>query len=100
MKLVIQIPCYNEEDSLLTTLNALPKKIKGIKEVEVLVINDGSVDKTAQIASDWGVKKIISFKRNLGLARAFVRLPVRGHFNVFNFPLPLNLCGLSAILYI
>lgn len=73
MKLVIQIPCYNEEDSLLTTLNALPKKIKGIKEVEVLVINDGSVDKTAQIASDWGVKKIISFKRNLGLARAFVR---------------------------
>ena len=72
MKLVIQIPCYNEEDSLLTTLNALPKKIKGIKEVEVLVINDGSVDKTAQIASDWGVKKIISFKRNLGLARAFV----------------------------
>lgn len=72
MKLVIQIPCFNEEDSLLTTLNALPKKIKGIKEVEVLVINDGSVDKTVQIASDWGVKKIISFKRNLGLARAFV----------------------------
>lgn len=71
MKLVIQIPCFNEEDSLLTTLNALPKKIKGIKEVEVLVINDGSVDKTVQIASDWGVKKIISFKRNLGLARAF-----------------------------
>ena len=49
-KLIIQIPCYNEEDTLITTLNDLPSQIKGIDEIEVLVINDGSTDKSAEIA--------------------------------------------------
>ena len=71
MKLVIQIPCYNEQDTILTTLNALPKKIKGIDKIEILIINDGSKDKTGNLAQDWGVDRIIAFKRNLGLARAF-----------------------------
>ena len=53
-KLVIQIPCYNEEKTLLDTLNDLPKSVSGIDEIEVLVINDGSTDKTAQIAKEWG----------------------------------------------
>ena len=46
VKLIIQIPCYNEEETLLTTLNELPKNIEGIDELEVLVINDGSTDNT------------------------------------------------------
>lgn len=71
MKLVIQIPCYNEQDTILTTLNALPKKIKGIDKIEILIINDGSKDETERLARDWGVGRIITFKRNLGLARAF-----------------------------
>ena len=71
MKLVIQIPCFNEQDCILSTLNALPKKINGIDEIEILIINDGSSDDTVKIVQDFGVNKIISFKRNLGLAKAF-----------------------------
>ena len=69
-KLVIQIPCYNEEETLLNTLNDLPKSVKGIDEIEVLIINDGSTDKTAQIASDWGAS-VLEIKPNKGLANAF-----------------------------
>lgn len=69
-KLVIQIPCYNEEETLLNTLNDLPKSVKGIDAIEVLVINDGSTDKTAQIASDWGAS-VLEIKPNKGLANAF-----------------------------
>lgn len=70
VKLVIQIPCYNEENTLLTTLNDLPKKVKGVDEIEVLVINDGSTDKSAEIASSWGAK-VLDIKPNKGLANAF-----------------------------
>lgn len=69
-KLVIQIPCYNEEKTLLNTLNDLPKSIAGIDEIEVLVINDGSTDKTSQIAMDWGAS-VLEIKPNKGLANAF-----------------------------
>lgn len=69
-KLVIQIPCYNEEKTLLETLNDLPKTVSGIDEIEVLVINDGSTDKTAQIAHDWGAS-VLEIKPNKGLANAF-----------------------------
>lgn len=69
-KLIIQIPCYNEEKTLLTTLEALPKKVEGISEIEVLLINDGSIDKSAQIAEDWGAK-VLNIKPNKGLANAF-----------------------------
>ena len=72
MKLVIQIPCLNEEKSLPITLEALPKKIDGIDEIEVLIIDDGSTDKTVEVARSYGVNHIISFPKNKGLAKAFV----------------------------
>lgn len=70
VKLFIQIPCYNEEKNLLTTLNALPKKVEGIDEIVVLVINDGSTDNSAEIAESWGAK-VVNIKQNKGLANAF-----------------------------
>ena len=72
MKLIIQMPCYNEEETLTIALNALPRHIDGIDEIEYLIINDGSQDKTEQIARDWGVNYVVHFKRNLGLAKGFL----------------------------
>ena len=69
-KLIIQIPCYNEENNLLTTLNDLPKQINGIDIIEVIVINDGSTDKSALIAEKWGAK-VVNIYPNKGLANAF-----------------------------
>lgn len=71
MKLIIQIPCYNEEQTLETALNALPQHIEGIDEIEYLIINDGSRDRTVEVAKAWGVQHIVNFKRNKGLARGF-----------------------------
>ncbi|MDY4077170.1 MAG: glycosyltransferase family 2 protein [Clostridium sp.] len=72
MKLIIQIPCYNEEETLTVALNDLPKHIDGIDEIEYLIINDGSQDKTVEVARNWGVHHIVSFKRNKGLAYGFM----------------------------
>lgn len=72
MKLVIQIPCLNEEKSLPVTLKALPEHIEGIDEIEILIINDGSTDRTVEVAKEFGVKNFVSFKKNKGLAKAFV----------------------------
>ena len=72
MKLIIQIPCYNEAETLEIALNALPKKIDGIDKIEYLIINDGSIDNTAEIAKNWGVHYIVNFKRNKGLAKGFM----------------------------
>lgn len=72
MKLVIQIPCYNEESSLPVTLQALPQKIEGIDEIEILIINDGSTDKTVDTAMANGVKHFVNMPHNCGLAKAFV----------------------------
>ena len=66
------MPCYNEEETLTIALNALPRHIDGIDEIEYLIINDGSQDKTEQIAKDWGVNYVVHFKRNLGLAKGFL----------------------------
>jgi len=71
MKLIIQIPCYNEEKTLKTTIDAIPKQIEGVDEIEILVINDGSTDKTSEAAKQAGADYIIEFSKNLGLARAF-----------------------------
>jgi glycosyltransferase involved in cell wall biosynthesis len=71
MKLLIQIPCYNEEETLKKTLDDLPKEIEGIDTIETLIINDGSTDKTLEVARSNGVSHIVSFKCNRGLARAF-----------------------------
>ncbi len=72
MKLIIQIPCFNEEETLLQTLEDLPKEIEGIDVIEYLVINDGSSDKTTAVARDWGVNYIVNFTQNKGLAKGFM----------------------------
>lgn len=72
MKLIIQIPCYNEERTLGITLSCLPRKLEGVDTVEWLVINDGSTDRTVEIAKEYGVDHIVSFPNNRGLARAFM----------------------------
>ncbi len=71
MKLIIQIPCFNEEDALPETLQELPRDIPGIDTVEWLVINDGSVDRTVEVALENGVDHVVNVSRNRGLANAF-----------------------------
>lgn len=71
MRLIIQIPCLNEADHLPATLAALPRRIEGIDSIEMLVIDDGSNDNTAQVARQWGVQHIVRHRRNRGLAAAF-----------------------------
>lgn len=71
MKLIIQIPCYNEEASLGITLSELPKKIDGIEEIQILIIDDGSTDKTLEVAKQNGVSDFVIFPTNAGLAKAF-----------------------------
>lgn len=72
MKLIIQIPCYNEAETLEIALNDLPKQIDGIDEIEYLIINDGSKDATVEVAKKWGVHYVVNFKRNKGLAKGFM----------------------------
>ncbi len=72
MKLIIQIPCYNEEKTLPQTVADIPRKIEGIDSVEILVIDDGSTDKTIETAKALGVDHIVSHKRNRGLALTFM----------------------------
>ena len=72
MKLIIQIPCYNESETLTIALNDLPKQIEGIDEIEYLIINDGSQDDTVAVAKQWGVHHIVHFRRNKGLAKGFM----------------------------
>ncbi len=71
-KLIIQIPCYNEEKTLGVALSALPRKIPGVKRVEWLIIDDGSRDGTVDVARKHGVDHIVQHPHNLGLARAFM----------------------------
>lgn len=71
-KLIIQIPCYNEEETLGVTLAALPRELPGIDIIEWLVIDDGSVDKTVEVAKACGVDRIVRFSTNRGLASSFM----------------------------
>jgi glycosyltransferase involved in cell wall biosynthesis len=73
MKLIVQIPCYNEERTLPQTVEDIPQSITGIDTVEVLIIDDGSTDKTVEVAQKIGVDHIVRNKTNLGLARTFRR---------------------------
>ncbi|MFC6582241.1 glycosyltransferase family 2 protein [Sulfitobacter aestuariivivens] len=70
-KLVIQIPCYNEADDLARTIADIPRIIPGVDHIELLVINDGSSDKTVEVALENGVDHIVHHRRNRGLAAAF-----------------------------
>ena len=72
MKLIIQVPCYNEAETLEIALNDLPKHIDGIDEIEYLIINDGSKDNTVEVAKKWGVHYVVNFKKNRGLAKGFM----------------------------
>ncbi len=72
MKLIIQIPCYNEAATLSIALAELPRMVEGFDEVEWLIINDGSTDDTVEVARRCGVDHVVSFKRNQGLARAYM----------------------------
>jgi len=71
-KLMIQIPCYNEEETLPITLSHLPRTLEGISKVEWLIINDGSTDRTEDIAMACGADHIVSLTKHQGLAKAFM----------------------------
>lgn len=71
MKLIIQVPCYNEEETLPSTLSDLPSSIPGIDTIEVLVVDDGSMDDTAHVAREHGADHVLSLPVNRGLANAF-----------------------------
>ena len=72
MKLIIQIPCYNEAETLEIALKDLPKSIEGVDTIEYLIINDGSKDETVEVARRWGVHYVVNFRRNKGLAKGFM----------------------------
>lgn len=72
MKLIIQIPCYNEAQTLPVTLAELPKEIPGIDIVQVLIIDDGSTDRTVDVALQHGVHHVVRLNKNKGLATGFM----------------------------
>lgn len=71
MRLVVQIPCLNEEKTLPSVLESIPKKIIGIDHIDILIIDDGSTDKTIEVAKKHGVKHFVRHAKNMGLARSF-----------------------------
>ncbi|MBL1178990.1 glycosyltransferase family 2 protein [Pantanalinema sp. GBBB05] len=71
-KVIIQIPCYNEEATLGLTLSELPRQLPGVDQVEWLIINDGSSDRTVEVARSNGVDHIVNFEHNRGLAKGFM----------------------------
>ncbi len=72
MKLIIQLPCLNEEETLPQTIRDLPDEIPGIDKIETLIIDDGSTDRTVEVAKELGVNHIVRFTNNKGLAEAFM----------------------------
>jgi glycosyltransferase involved in cell wall biosynthesis len=72
VKVIIQIPCFNEEETLGIALDALPRNIPGVDTVEWLVVDDGSTDKTAEVAREHGADHLLRLRTNRGLARAFM----------------------------
>lgn len=71
MKLIVQVPCYNEQETLHLVINSIPKAIPGVDIIETLIIDDGSTDKTIEVAKKLGVNHIVRHKQNRGLAQTF-----------------------------
>lgn len=71
MRVFVQIPCLNEEETLPSVLESIPRHIDGVDEVEILVIDDGSTDRTVEVARKLGVRHFVFHARNMGLARSF-----------------------------
>ena len=71
MKLIVQIPCLNEEQSLAKTLKDIPKRIEGIDQIEILIIDDGSTDGTSKVAQECGAHHIVRLTKRKGLAKVF-----------------------------
>jgi glycosyltransferase involved in cell wall biosynthesis len=71
VRLVVQVPCLNEEETLPAVLSTIPKSIPGIDEIVVLVIDDGSTDRTVEVAQEHGVEHFVRHARNRGLGRSF-----------------------------
>ena len=71
MKLIVQIPCLNEEETLPATVRDIPREVPGIDKVEILIIDDGSTDRTSEVARELGVDHIVKFPKNRGLGHAF-----------------------------
>lgn len=71
MKLIVQIPCFNEEETLPQTVADIPRHIEGIDQIELLIIDDGSIDRTVEVAKRLGVDHIVINSKNRGLARTF-----------------------------
>ena len=71
MRLVVQVPCLNEEETLPAVLSTIPKEIPGVDEILVLIIDDGSTDRTIEVAQEHGVKHFVRHARNRGLGRSF-----------------------------
>lgn len=71
MKLIVQIPCLNEEDTLPATVKDIPREVPGIDTVEILIVDDGSTDRTVEVARELGVDHIVKFPKNRGLGYAF-----------------------------
>lgn len=71
MKMIVQIPCFNEERTLAATVAEVPRKIPGVDQIEILIVDDGSQDDTARVALALGVDHLVRHKHNQGLARAF-----------------------------
>ncbi|MEO0427210.1 MAG: glycosyltransferase family 2 protein [Pseudomonadota bacterium] len=73
MKLIVQIPCFNEAETLPQTVAAIPRRVPGFDCVEILIVDDGSTDGTAEVARRIGVDHVVCQPRNMGLARTFAR---------------------------
>ena len=71
VKLIIQIPCYNEETTLPEVVRDLPREIPGVDSIELLVVDDGSTDRTVEVARELGVDHVVRVRQNRGLAHAF-----------------------------